>query len=345
MQSTMLIAKKRSSLFTVVIPTLIFLACFIGTPFAAVMVSGHLSGFIIFIGLLLGFGLGLVVSVITYRKVYALSDLSVVKLSFRGSLLVQQRGRKEKLIDFAGEHFSEIEVGISPTGAPLAVIEIDDGKNFLRIAGMNYGYERAAERFPDGRYIGNFPISPFEGMSAIEVDAVTPEAMSFIDEMILNLWEYRNFNVRYRYHKSLPWDERIEPKFSVVRVIQGDSLYQENLSLIEEIQNSALYTVEESYNYLFINRDYLMVCPSKKIDVTLITRIFPLGIFSMHFKKELRSGPIGSDHWEYIKIRGIDEKGNPHTEMVAFSVYYMKDFYKAKVMKNYLLKRNLVVEN
>lgn len=344
MSDSAISAKKRSAVVTVFLPTLIFLFFFIGTPVAAVLLIENAGGFIVFIGIVLGFILGLVFSVITYRKVYALSDFSEEKIFFRGSTLVKQSGKKESVINLSGEHISEINSGTSPTGLHLTTIEIYEGKKSIRIVGINYGFERAVQKFQDEMYIGNFPISPFEGLSASEVDATNPDALSFIDEVLALLWEYRNSDAAYRYHKNLPWNDDIKPEFSVVRVIQGESAYRENLSLIEKIKNSALYCVEESFNCLYINRDYLMICPSKKIDMKLKTRIFPLGVFPMRFIKEFRSAYRGSDHWEYIEIKGIDEGGKPHVEEVAFSVYYMEEYYKAKIMKRYLLRRNLAQE-
>lgn len=337
-------AKKRSALVTVFLPTLIFLLFFIGTPVVLYQLVSDAGGGTVALGLFLGLVLGLVVSVITYRKVYALSDLMEEKLFFRGTMLIKQSGRREEAIDLSKEHISEIDAGISPTGLPLITIEIQEGKNTFRITGMNYSRERAIQKFQDQQYIGDFPISPYEGLSAHEVDAQNSEASAFIDEMVSLLWEYRNLDKGYRYHRSLPWDEEIKPQISAVRVIQAEDAYRENLSLIEHIKNSALYEVEESYNYLFINRDYLMICPSSKIDVKLKTRIVPLGVFPMEFKKEFRSAPKGSDLWEYIEIRGVDEKGASHVENVRFSIFYMKDYYKAKIMKRYLLRRNLVKE-
>jgi hypothetical protein len=223
----------------------------------------------------------------------------------------------------------------------LTTIAVHGESKPMRIVAMNYEYDRAVQAFPDPRYIGNFPISPFEGLSASELDAAHSEARAFVDELLKMLWEYRQFDAGYRYLASLPWEEDICPAFSSVRVMQGEAAYRENHTLIEKIKQSAFYTVEESYNYVFINRDYLMICPSKKIDVQLKTRIIPLGVFPMRFKKEFRSAPRGSDHWEYLEIQGMDEKGASHTEKVAFSIFSMNEYYKAKIAKRYLLARNL----
>lgn len=336
--------KKRSAIVTVFLPTSIFLLVFIGTPIVLYHLISDAGGGTVALGLFLGLVLGLVVSVITYRKVYALSDLMEEKLFLRGTMLIQQSGRREKAIDFSKEHISEIDAGISSTGLPLLSIEIKEGKNRLRIVGMNYSRQRAVQKFRDERFIGNFPIAPYEGLSAHEVDAQNLDAAAFVDQMLSLLWKYRNLNKAYQYHNSLPWDDEIKPQISAVRVIQGEEAYRNNLSLIEHIKNSSLYTVEESYNYLFISRDYLMVCPSGKIDVKFKTRIIPLGIFPMQFKSGFRSSLDGSDPWEYIEIRGVDESGNPHVETVGFSIYFMEEYYKAKIMKRYLIGRNLVQE-
>ncbi len=345
MESGRITVKNRSGFIVVFIPTLIFLVCFIGIPVTMGILMENPTGFIIFLGAVGGIVIGLFVSVITYRTVYKISDLIEKELFFQGSMLMQKSGKGVKeLVDFSKDHILEIDAGSSPSGLTLVTFEIQQGGKSIRLAGSNYSYERVMQRFPDELFIRNMPIAPYEGMGALEMDANVPEQLAFLDELLMLIWNYRNYNAAYRYHASFPWNEDIMPQFTAVKIIQGEAAYRENLSIIEQIKNSPLYSVEESYNYLFINRDYLMVCPSKKIDMKLKTRIFPLGVFTMIFYREFRSAPKGSDHWEYIKIQGIDENGNQHKEDVAFSIFSMKDYYKAKIMKHYLLKRNLAKE-
>jgi hypothetical protein len=336
-------AEKRSSLTVIILPTLLFLGILFGVPVGICMFFQTSNGFVIFIGIVTGLVLACVASVVSYNKILALSGSTLETLDLRGARLVRKRGRKESALDLSREHFSSMESGTSPINETWTVIEAGNDKDRVRVCARNYGPESAGVRFPDANFIGSNPISPYEGLPGYELDAGDGANRSFIENLLALLWDTRDRDTFYLYHNTLPWNGEPASELAKIRVVQGEAAYRENRALINQIRQSALYVVKESY--LYINKDYLMLCPfEEKVNDKLITRIIPLGRFPMHFSRNIGSGPYGGDPWEYINVRGVDESDAPREEKVGWASPLMDDAYKATVFRRFLTRKGLVSE-
>ncbi len=338
------LAKKKSSLSVIILPTLLFLTILFGVPVGICMFFNSVNGFVIFGGIAAGLVLACVASVVSYNKVIALSGNNLETLDLIGARLVRKRGRKESAIDLSRDHFSILESGMSRMNEAWTIIEAGTGKNRLRVCARNYDPENAAKRFPDANFIGTNPISPNEGLPGYELDAGDGAHRVFIDDLLVMLWNTRDRDAWYRYHGTLPWSGEPAPEFAKIRVVQGESAYRENLAMIDRIRHNALYSVKESC--LYIDKDYMMLCPfGEKVKEKLITRIIPLGRIPMHFSRNIGSGRYGGDQWEYINVNGIDESDNPREEKIGWASVFMDDAYKGTIFRRYLTRKGLVSES
>ncbi len=226
--------RYTSSLFTVTLPLLIFLAVWAGVYFLPILLGWPLSDWA---GLLLcgaGVVLGLLVSVVTYPSLMKLAEHGRGEVALEGTVLRWRSGRRRRQLDLAGPHRAAIAADSGSTK-----VSLEDASSHETLANIFvHGLSRreALALFPAPHFVQDLVVSPYMGSWGFEASATDPEVRDFAVNLVRILWEHRQQNGRFLLYAKFPWDHTPQPAFYHVRLIEWEKRTPEEEAFIHGLE-------------------------------------------------------------------------------------------------------------
>lgn len=324
----------KSGWYTVVLPTLLFLAVWGGTTAAILAALGWSAPGALGV-LICGVGVlpGLAAAVALYPLLLRLAERGRGELWLEGTRLGMRRGLRRRTIDLARPHRARIAAD-----ATAAALTLQNKPTYLHIVFRGLSRRRVLALFPAPYFIDDLVITPEMGSWGFDGTVGDPRVEDFALLFLETLWQQRHQNRSYLLYARYPWERPPRPAFPFIRLIDWEKRSAADEAWIAQLLEQCVDGLSESS--VRLTPDYLVGWVYRSLRSTLSGYpdyycILPLGHIQAeaslprpdwkpfivgHILKEALAATLGTQppsggpqlqHRHYLYVRGRDPSGAP----------------------------------